>query len=179
MRPVLHQLVVRSWETFGCHMQERATWDRQFGELLQTLGIIWVAGVVRGCLVPSPVLPWEPHGSVSCIGRWRCVSDPGRQIYRCSCRGCPHPVPDPAEPGRRVRHPVHKASEAAEQLHGFCQQPLQFQAGLGHLLLGGWPGWVGRGARLSPPGQTPQGQGLSEELPTLSSSSFDASRVLH
>ena len=178
MRPVLHQLVVRSWETLGCHVRERATWDRRVGELLQTLSIVWVARVARGCLVLSPALPWEPYGLVSWFGRWRCINDPGCQIYRCSCRSGPHLVPDPAEPGRRVRHPIHKASEAAEQLHGFRQQPLQFQAGLGHLLLGGWPGWVGQGARFSLLGQTPQSQGLAEELPTLSSS-FDASRVLH
>lgn len=75
-----------------------------------------------------------------CFCRWRSSSGPGCQVYRCCRCGRSYLVPDPAEPGCRLCHPLHKAPPPTEQLYCFRQQPLQLQAGLGHLLLWGWPG---------------------------------------
>lgn len=95
-----------------------------------------VGGALRSHLVCSPALRWAYWWEL-CLGRCRCIRHAGCQIYGCCCRGGAHLIPDTAEPGGGVCHPVHEAPEAAEQLHRLRQQPLQLQAGVRNLLLWG------------------------------------------
>lgn len=81
----------------------------------------------------------EPHLSSLCLGSRRHVRTEGGQIHRCGGCGGTHLVPDSAELGSGVCRLVRQASETAKQLHRLCQQPLQLQTGLGHLLLWGRP----------------------------------------